>query len=111
MRPWAGVATVSCTPSSEAERSACRAADWRIADSAGGDGDPLRLLGYVERVARDDYQPVTEIRFFFNGNRPPRINNDWLRSIMATADAATGLRLVKEPAEPLGASAYAGIEG
>ncbi len=60
---------------------------------------------------RDDYQPVTEIRFFFNGNRPPRINNDWLRSIMATADAATGLRLVKEPAEPLGASAYAGIEG
>ena len=55
--------------------------------------------------------PSTEIRFLFHGSRPPRINNEWLRSIMATADAATGLRLVKEPEESQTASAYVGIDG
>ncbi len=40
--------------------------------------------------------PVTEIRFRFNGSRPPKINEDWLRSILATAETPTGLRLVPE---------------
>ena len=43
--------------------------------------------------------PSTEIRFRFNGNRSPRINEHWLQLIAATADAPTGLRLVTEPAE------------
>lgn len=41
--------------------------------------------------------PSTEIRFRFHGSRSPRINEQWLRAIMATADAPTGLRLVDEP--------------
>ena len=40
--------------------------------------------------------PSTEIRFRFNGSRSPQINEVWLRNIIATADAATGLRLVPE---------------
>ena len=43
--------------------------------------------------------PTTEIRFRFNGNRSPRINEQWLQLIVATADASTGLRLVAEPVE------------
>ena len=43
--------------------------------------------------------PTTEIRFRFNGNRAPRINEQWLLLIVATADALTGLRLVAEPLE------------
>ena len=43
--------------------------------------------------------PTTEIRFRFNGNRAPRINEQWLQLIIATADASTGLRLVAEPVE------------
>jgi len=41
--------------------------------------------------------PHTEIRFRFHGGRPPQINDAWLRAILETADAATGLRLVPEP--------------
>lgn len=40
--------------------------------------------------------PSSEIRFRFVGSRPPRINEDWLREIVATADSPTGLRLVAE---------------
>lgn len=43
--------------------------------------------------------PSTELRFRFNGNRPPRINQEWVRSIMATSDNPTGLRMVTEPSE------------
>jgi hypothetical protein len=43
--------------------------------------------------------PSTEIRFRFNGSRPPRINQAWLRALIATVDAPTGLHLVAEPAE------------
>ena len=42
--------------------------------------------------------PSTEIRFRFLGGRPPRINESWVRSIIATADSPTGLRMVTEPA-------------
>jgi hypothetical protein len=45
--------------------------------------------------------PSTELRFRFRGSRPARINEQWLRAIIATADAPTGLRLVDEP-EPVG---------
>jgi hypothetical protein len=43
--------------------------------------------------------PSSEIRFRFNGNRVSSINETWLRSIFATADAPTELRLVTEPLE------------
>ncbi|MFM9876984.1 MAG: ATP-dependent DNA ligase [Rhodoglobus sp.] len=43
--------------------------------------------------------PSTEIRFLFRGSRVPTINHEWLRRIIATADAPTGLRLVPEPQE------------
>ena len=31
-------------------------AEWRICDTARDEGDPLRLLGYIERLARDEYE-------------------------------------------------------
>ncbi len=31
-------------------------AEWRVSDLALPGGDPLRLLGYVERLARDEYE-------------------------------------------------------
>jgi len=43
--------------------------------------------------------PSTELRFRFNGSRAPRINDQWLQLIAATANASTGLRLVAEPVE------------
>jgi hypothetical protein len=43
--------------------------------------------------------PSTDIRFRFNGGRPPRINEPWVRAMIATAEAPTGLRLVVEPDE------------
>lgn len=43
--------------------------------------------------------PSTEIRFRFHGSRIPQINEEWLRTIMLTADTATGLRLVPEQAD------------
>jgi hypothetical protein len=45
--------------------------------------------------------PSTEIRFLFHGSRPPRINEQWVRSIIASSDAATGMRLVTEPVDAL----------
>jgi len=42
--------------------------------------------------------PSTDIRFRFAGSRPPIINAQWVRDIIATASAPTGLRLVREPA-------------
>ena len=30
--------------------------EWRISDTARRGGDPLRLLGYVERLAREEYE-------------------------------------------------------
>ncbi|MCS5732480.1 DUF7882 family protein [Herbiconiux daphne] len=41
--------------------------------------------------------PSTDMRFRFHGSRPPRINQQWVRAIIATAEAPTGLRLVPEP--------------
>lgn len=43
--------------------------------------------------------PSTKIRFLFNGSRPPRVNEQWVRNIIATADDRTGLFLVAEPVE------------
>jgi hypothetical protein len=43
--------------------------------------------------------PSTEIRFRFNGSRPPRINEAWVRSIIATSESPTGMRMVAEPVE------------
>lgn len=40
--------------------------------------------------------PSTDIRFRFNGTRSPRINEQWVRMIIASAQAPTGLRLVPE---------------
>ena len=45
--------------------------------------------------------PSTEIRFLFESSRPLRINEQWVRSILATADLPTGLRLVSEPEPPV----------
>ncbi|MFB2596670.1 ATP-dependent DNA ligase [Herbiconiux sp. P17] len=41
--------------------------------------------------------PSTDIRFRFNGNRPPHIDERWVRSILSTADTPTGLRLMPDP--------------
>jgi hypothetical protein len=41
--------------------------------------------------------PTTELRFRFYGSRPPRINETWVRAIIATADETTGFRLIREP--------------
>lgn len=43
--------------------------------------------------------PSSEIRFRFNGSRPPLINEPWVRSIIATSEAPTGMRMVVEPSE------------
>jgi hypothetical protein len=40
--------------------------------------------------------PMSQIRFHFNGSRPPRINDAWVRAILATASASTGLLLIPE---------------
>lgn len=40
--------------------------------------------------------PTTEIRFHFDGSRPPRLNTPWIKAILDTATAPTGLRLVDE---------------
>jgi hypothetical protein len=40
--------------------------------------------------------PTTDIRFHFQGSRPPRINELWVRAIMATAETPMGMRLVSE---------------
>ena len=51
--------------------------------------------------------PSTEIRFRFHGSRPPRINETWARSIIATAKTPSGLRLVTEPVqEPADAKVF-----
>ncbi|MCS5721024.1 hypothetical protein N1028_02070 [Herbiconiux sp. CPCC 203407] len=47
--------------------------------------------------------PSTDIRFRFNGSRPPRIDEQWVRAIIATAESPTGLRLIDE-AEVMSAS-------
>lgn len=41
--------------------------------------------------------PSTDVRFRFYGSRPPRINQEWVKQLLATADAPTGLRVVAEP--------------
>ena len=43
--------------------------------------------------------PSIEIRFRFNGSRPPRINEAWVRAIIASAEAPTGMRMVAEPVD------------
>jgi hypothetical protein len=43
--------------------------------------------------------PTTDIRFRFSGGRPPRINEPWVRAMIATAESPTGLRLLDEPLE------------
>jgi hypothetical protein len=43
--------------------------------------------------------PSTEIRFRFDDSSPVEINEGWVRSIIASEGAPTGLRLVKEPVE------------
>jgi len=40
--------------------------------------------------------PRTDIRFHFDGNRPPRLNEAWIKAIIDTSTAPTGLRLVAE---------------
>lgn len=40
--------------------------------------------------------PTSELRFKFNGNRPPRINETWVHAIIATSLTPTGLRLLPE---------------
>ena len=45
--------------------------------------------------------PTTNVRFRFQGDQPPRLNEQWVRAIMATAGEPTGLVIVPEPsAEP-----------
>lgn len=41
--------------------------------------------------------PTTDIRFRFNGNRAPKINELWVRLIIESAVAPTGMVLVPEP--------------
>lgn len=45
--------------------------------------------------------PSSELRFRFSGSRPPRLNEVWVRSLIASAEAPTGMRLVPEPVETL----------
>ena len=41
--------------------------------------------------------PATNVRFRFEGARPPALNEQWVRAIMASANTATGMHLVPEP--------------
>ena len=38
--------------------------------------------------------------FSFHGNRPPTINRAWIESLMASANSASGLRVLPEPIAP-----------
>ncbi|KQR63893.1 hypothetical protein [Frigoribacterium sp. Leaf172] len=40
--------------------------------------------------------PTSDLRFHFSGNRPPRINESWVRAIIATANTPSGMRLPAE---------------
>jgi hypothetical protein len=40
--------------------------------------------------------PTTDLRFHFSGNRPPRINETWVRAIISTANTPSGMRLPAE---------------
>lgn len=55
--------------------------EWRISDTTRDDGDPLRLLGYIERLARDQYEVLWLV--------PPLgwsyVNTYW-RALTALAD-------------------------
>jgi hypothetical protein len=42
--------------------------------------------------------PAIPLVYDFEGSRPPAINRLWLEALMETANSATGLRLVPEPA-------------
>jgi hypothetical protein len=41
--------------------------------------------------------PSTDLRFQFFGSRPPRINDSWVRAMINSAGARTGLTVVDEP--------------
>lgn len=40
--------------------------------------------------------PTSDLRFRFDGNRPPPINEGWVCAVLATAKAPTGLRMVPD---------------
>jgi hypothetical protein len=44
--------------------------------------------------------PATPIVYKFYGSRQPVINRAWLETLTLTANSATGLQIVPEPAEP-----------
>lgn len=41
--------------------------------------------------------PGTDLRFRFTGGRSPSINDDWVRSIIASASTSSGMRICPEP--------------
>ncbi len=44
--------------------------------------------------------PTIPLVFSFHGNRPPTINRAWIESLMASANSASGLRVLPEPIAP-----------
>ncbi|WP_331782632.1 DUF7882 family protein [Subtercola sp. YIM 133946] len=38
--------------------------------------------------------PTTDLRFRFNGNRPPLTNKPWVKAMITAAQSPTGLRLI-----------------
>lgn len=43
--------------------------------------------------------PHTDLRFRFNGGRPVRVNEDWVKLLIASAGSPAGMRLCREPAK------------
>jgi hypothetical protein len=41
--------------------------------------------------------PTTDLRFKFLGGRPPRINPEWVRLMIESANEPTGMHLMEEP--------------
>lgn len=56
--------------------------------------------GTAEGGGRETFwiHPGTDLRFSFLGGRPPRLNPSWLRIMVASCQADTGLYIMDEPA-------------
>ncbi|WP_338041424.1 ATP-dependent DNA ligase [Microbacterium oleivorans] len=47
--------------------------------------------------------PASALDFKFHGSRAPKINHAWLELLSRTANSASGLHMMSEPAESVGA--------
>ena len=47
------------------------------------------------------FSPSISVCFMYPGSKHPVLNQLWLKDLMTTANAASGLGIVPEPIEPL----------